>query len=88
MGLEDYTRHQQGIIKRYYQNIDKVAWQRLSELVGDLYLAEGKKRDKLWASAASFMQKLEVPQARIDKLLETKDVEMLAKLVKELMGKQ
>ncbi len=88
MGMENYTPHQQGIIKRYYDNIDKVAWQRLSELVGDLYLAEGKKRDKLWASAASFMQKLKVPQTRIDTIVEKKDVEALAKLVKELMGKE
>ena len=87
MGMENYTRHQQGIIKRYYENIDKVAWQRLSELVADLYLAEGKKRDKLWASAASFMQKMKVPQARIDAIVEKKDVEKLALLVKELMGK-
>ena len=88
MGMENYTPHQQGIIKRYYDNIDKVAWQRLSELVGDLYLAEGKKRDKLWASAVGFMQKLKVPQSRIDTIVQKKDVEALAKLVKELMGKE
>jgi len=88
MGMEDYTRHQQGIIKRYYQNIDKVAWQRLSELVGELYLASGKKLEKLWASAANFMKKLEVPQSRIDHILEKKDAESLAKLVKELMSKE
>jgi hypothetical protein len=86
MGMENYTRHQQGIIKRYYENIDKVAWQRLSELVADLYLADGKKRDKLWLSAASFMEKLKVPQVRIDAIVQKKDVEALAKLVKELMG--
>lgn len=86
MGMENYTRHQQGIIKRYYENIDQVAWQRLSELVADLYLAEGKKRDKLWTSAVSFMQKLKVPQVRIDAIVEKKDVEGLAKLVKELMA--
>ena len=86
MGMENYTKHQQKIIKRYYENIDKVAWQRLSELVADLYLAEGKKRDKLWTSAASFMQKLKVPQVRIDAIVQKKDVEALAKLVKELMG--
>jgi hypothetical protein len=88
MGMENYTRHQQGIIKRYYENIDQVAWQRLSELVADLYLAEGKKRDKLWTSAASFMQKLKVPQTRIDALVAKKDIEGLAKLVKELMGQE
>jgi hypothetical protein len=88
MGMENYTKYQQGIIKRYYENIDKVAWQRLSELVADLYLAEGKKRDKLWESATSFMQKLKVPQARIDAIVQKKNVEELAKLVKELMGRE
>ena len=85
--MENYSKHQQGIIKRYYENIDQVAWQRLSELVADLYLAGGQeRRDKLWTSAASFMQKLKVPQVRIDAIVQKKDVEGLAKLVKELMG--
>jgi hypothetical protein len=88
MGMENYSKHQQGIIKRYYENVDKVAWQRLSELVADLYLAEGKKREKLWASAASFMEKLKVPQARIDTIVQKKDAEGLAKLVKELMASE
>ena len=88
MGMENYSPHQQKIIKRYYDNIDKVAWQRLSELVADLYLAEGKKREKLWTSAASFMQKLKVSQVRIDVILAKKDLEGLAKLVKELMDKE
>ncbi len=88
MGMENYSAHQQKIIKRYYENIDQVAWQRLSELVADLYLAEGKKRDKLWTSAASFMQKLQVAQTKIDAIVQKKDVETLAKLVKELMAKQ
>ena len=40
MGMEDYTRHQQGIIKRYYDHQDTIQLQKLSELVADLYLAE------------------------------------------------
>ena len=87
MGMEDYTKHQQGIIKRYYQNLDRITWQKLSDLVGDLYLTEGKKRDKLWQSAAGHMEKLGVPKERIDHILAKKDPEMLARLVKELMGK-
>jgi hypothetical protein len=82
--LDDYTRHQQGIIKRYYQNLDKIQLQKLAELVTELYLAEGKKRDKLWQNAAAAMKKLEVPQQRIDHLLAKKDAALLAKLVKEL----
>jgi hypothetical protein len=84
--LDDFTRHQQGIIKRYYHNLDKIQVQRLSELVTELYLAEGKKRDKLWQSAAAAMQKLEVPQQRIDHLLAQKDPALLAKVVTELSG--
>ena len=40
------------------------------------------------ASAASFMQKLKIPQARIDAIVQKKDTEALAKVVKELMGKE
>ena len=39
----NYTAHQQKIIKRYYQHIDAISLQRLAELVGELYLCEGKK---------------------------------------------
>lgn len=88
MGMDNFKPSQQKIIKRYYENLDSISLQRLSELVADLYLAEGKKRDKLWESAAGCMQKLGVPQARIDHLLAQKKPEMVANLVKELMGKE
>ena len=84
--LDDFSRHQQGIIKRYYRNLDSIQAQRLAELVTDLYLAEGKKKEKLWVSAAAAMQKLEVPQSRIDHLVAKKDLTLLAGLVKELLG--
>ena len=86
MGMDDYTRHQQKIIKRYYENIDQISLQRLAELVADLYLAEGKKKEKLWASAVTTMEKLEIPKARIDQIAGKKDVTLLANLVKEMMG--
>ena len=63
MAQQDYTPHQQKIIKRYYDNSETIMRQRLAELVGELYLAEGKKKQKLWASAAAAMQKLGVPVA-------------------------
>ena len=88
MGMENYTKYQQGIIKRYYENFDQITWQRLSELVGDLYLAEGKKREKLWQTAATHMEKLGVPKDRVATLLAKKDPTLLANLVKELMRKE
>ena len=88
MGMQDFTRHQQGIIKRYYQNIDGISLQKLSELVTELYLAEGKKREKLWKTAISAMQKLEVPQTRIDLLVAKNSPEALAALVREIQSQQ
>jgi hypothetical protein len=87
MGMEDYTRHQQGIIKRYYANQDGIQLQRLGELVTDLYLAEGKKREKVWKSIVAAMQKLGVPQSRIDHIVAQNKPELLANLVQELQGK-
>jgi hypothetical protein len=85
--LEDFSRHQQGIIKRYYANLDSLTVQKLAELVTELYLAEGKKRAKLWQNAVKAMQKLEIPQSRIDHLISRDDPALLAALVKELTGK-
>ncbi len=84
MALEDYTRHQQGIIRRYYNHQPQILRQRLAELVTELYLAEGKKRQQLWKSAAEAMQKLGVPQPRIDHVVNENRAELLALVVKEL----
>ena len=85
--MADFTPYQQKIIKRYYDNTDKVALQRLAELVTDLYLAEGKKREQAWKHAVSAMQKLGVPQTRIDHLVKQADLKLLANLVSELQSK-
>jgi ATP/maltotriose-dependent transcriptional regulator MalT len=84
---QEYTPYQQKIIRRYYDNQPQILHQRLAEMVGDLYLAEGKKRQQLWLKAAEAMQKLGVPQARIDHLVKKADPALLAQVVKELEGK-
>ena len=87
MGMQDFSKTQQGIIKRYYDNIDGISLQKLGELVTELYLAEGKKREKLWKTAVSAMQKLGVPQTRIDLIVAKNSPEAVAALVKELSAK-
>lgn len=84
MGMDNFSSHQQKIIKRYYNNIDAIQLQKLAETVTELYLAEGRKVEKLWKTAVAAMQKLEVPQQRIDILVQSQSLEQLAKLVKEL----
>jgi hypothetical protein len=85
--LDDYSPYQQKIIKRYYSNQDTVQRQRLAELVSELYLADGGKRQRVWKSAATAMQKLGVPQSRIDHVVKQNDPALLAQVVKELEGK-
>lgn len=83
MSLEDYTPHQQRIIKRYYRHRGQIAWQRLAELVSELYLTEGKQRDRLWENVGAHLRALQVPEARIAHILQQRDPQILARLVKE-----
>jgi hypothetical protein len=84
----NYTPFQQKVIKRYYNNHETIQRQRLAELVGELYLAQGKKRQRAWEAAAAAMQKLGVPPSRIDHLLKQANPALVAELVKELEGKR
>ena len=86
MGMDNFSAGQQKIIKRYYDNLDTIQLQKLAETVTDLYLAEGKKVERLWKTAIAAMQKLEVPAQRIDIIAKSQSLEQLAKLVKELQG--
>jgi hypothetical protein len=82
--MPDFTPYQQKVIKRYYDNQDALARQRLAELVSDLYLATGKKRQRVWASLEAVMQKLGIPPSRIDHLKRQDNPALVAELVKEI----
>jgi hypothetical protein len=88
MSMSDFTPYQQKIIKRYYDNADTVSLQRLAELVTELYLADGKKLERTWKQAVTHMQKLGVPQTRIDHLVKQANPQLMANLVTELQGKK
>ncbi len=85
--MSEYTPYQQKIIKRYYDNQDTIQLQRLAEMVSELYLAEGKKKQRAWQAVADAMQKLGVPQARIDHLLKQNNPALIAEVVKELQAR-
>ena len=61
--MADHTPYQQKIIKRYYDNFDAIQAQRLAELTTELYLAEGKKRDRLWKQVEDSLTRLKFPEA-------------------------
>ncbi|QDU54478.1 hypothetical protein [Aeoliella mucimassa] len=85
---KEYSKYQQNIIKRYYDNRDAVSLQRLSELVTELYLAEGKARERQWKYIVAALEKLEIKPDRIAHLREQDDPQLLAKLVEELMAQK
>jgi len=85
--MAQLTKHQQSIVRRYYDNLDTVLLQRLGELVTDLYLAEGKKRARIWQSVEGSLAKLGVPASRIDRVRNSDDARQLATLLQELLAK-
>lgn len=86
--MAEYSKHQQNIIKRYYENKEAISLQRLSELVTELYLAEGKARTRAWKNIIAALEKLKVPKSRIDHLVKQDNPALVAKLVEELLAKK
>ena len=82
------SKYQQGIIQNYYKNREAISLQRLGELVTDLYLAEGKKREKLWKTITGALENLKIKPQRIEHLVEQDNPILLAQLVEELLAKQ
>jgi hypothetical protein len=86
--VAERSKYQDKIIKNYYANREAIGLQRLGELATELYLAEGKARERKWKNVVSALEKLKIPQARIDHLVKQDNPALVAKLVEELMAKQ
>jgi len=85
--MAEYSKYQQKVIKNYYENRDTLALQRAQELVTELYLAAGKKREKYWDSLELHLGKLGVKPDVIAHLRSQDKPELVASLVKKLMEK-
>lgn len=82
--MADYSRHQKGIIQRYYDNREKIMLERLGTIVTELFLVESdKKLDALWKRAAKAMDGLKVPKGLADHILSGRDAEVLARNVRD-----
>ena len=83
---KEFSKYQQKVIKNYYDNREQIDAQRLSELVTNLYLATGKKREKFWKTAEDVMQRLKVPPSRIEHVLQSDDPVTLVEVVNDLQA--
>ncbi len=86
--VTNYSKHQKNIIKNYYENRDTIALQRAQELVTELYLSEGKKRQKYWGQLSGHLAKLGVKPSQIEHLIAQDNPELAAQMVQSLVGKQ
>jgi hypothetical protein len=85
--MAERTKFQERAIKNFYDNREAIALQRVQELVTELYLSEGKKRDKHWKNVATHLQKLGVAPETIDHLVKQNRPELVANLIEKLMEK-
>lgn len=83
--MPNHSKYQQKMIKNYYNNREAISLQRLQELVTELFLAEGKKRETQWKRIEGHLDKLGLKPERIAYLREKDDPAMIAKVVEEFM---
>ncbi|GAB4108359.1 MAG: hypothetical protein Kow00105_15130 [Phycisphaeraceae bacterium] len=76
---------QKKIIERYYEHHDTIQSNKLSQIVSDLWLAEpGTNTTKLWGQAQVALMRMGVDANRVAQVVDKRDVEALAALVKEV----
>jgi hypothetical protein len=81
---KNYSKYQQDVISRYYQNLDVIMLGKLQELVTELYLADSQnKKDRLWDRAHKAMVKLKIKPAIIEHIMKTRSTTVLAKNVEK-----
>lgn len=82
---QDLSRHQRGIVNRYYEHRDTIMTQKLGEIVSELYLAtDAKKAEKLWKSAQTALANTQADAATVASIIASRDVKKLAEIVAKL----
>ncbi|MBL4697510.1 MAG: hypothetical protein JKX70_01615 [Phycisphaerales bacterium] len=86
----EFSSSQRKIINRYYDNIDNIVITRLGEIATDMALAMGdtKKLDRLWKRTEQALAKVQskdgIKDPAIEKMLASRDLEALGKLITKL----
>ena len=84
MSKKEYSRHQEKVIQRYYENLDSIKLNQLQELVTELYLAQDTaKEDRLWERAEKAMRQLKIKPKIVEHIMQKRRVEVLAENVQD-----
>lgn len=82
---QDFSKHQRGIVNRYYQHQDTIRSQRLGDLVSELYLSmDDVKAKRLWESARKALLGAGVEKDKVDALVAKRDIKTLAVLAADV----
>jgi hypothetical protein len=82
--MSERNRYQQNIIRNYYENRENIALQKAQEIITELYLSKGKKRQKYWKNLESHLIKLNVDPNTIANLIRHDDPQLAAKIVEKI----
>ncbi len=83
--MANHSRHQEKIIKSYYQNRDAIGLQKAQEAVTELFLSEGKKRIQVWKRLAGHLEKAGMKPEQIKHLQEKDDPTLVAEAIAKLV---
>jgi hypothetical protein len=84
----EYSKHQQDIIRNYYDNRSTIMLQKLGELVTELYLADtDAKRDRLWQRVEKSMAQLKVAPTIAANIMQKRDCRILAENLKDWLAR-
>ena len=86
--MAERSAYQQRVIRDYYQNQEAILVQRLGEMVTDLFLSEGKARERLWERVAATLEKLKVPPKQVRHIVQSDNPTLLANLLKQLLDRK
>jgi hypothetical protein len=86
--MKERSSYQNRVIRNYYENRDAIALQRAQELVTELYLASGKKRQRHWESLTPHLEKLGARPELIQHFLAQDDPEPVAHWINNLINKK
>jgi hypothetical protein len=83
--FQNLSKHQEGIVKRYYSNQDAISITKLMELTSELAIAEDPKViERLWKRVELALAKTDLSPEKVKSLLQSRNVKLLAEVVGKL----
>lgn len=79
------SKYQENVIRGYYRQRENIALQRVQELVSELYLSQGKARQRQWKHVSTHLAALGVRQEQIEHLVRKDNPELVAHLIRSLI---